>query len=153
MQTQTLHVLSEFGRYPMRLTWQSQTAKYLSRLESLSQDRILKPSLLITGSQTDYLGVPSWEKSYMTSLYQHVQTRITSTRRTPCSQPEALLQLRSRQTSRAGPHHTNSSIKHMPVSHTSARATTSTSDASWSNSDRDHVGSTLKQGGIKTCPD
>ena len=33
VQTKTLHVLSEFGRYPMHLTWQSQAAKYLGRLE------------------------------------------------------------------------------------------------------------------------
>ena len=39
VQTKTLHVLSEFGRYPMHLTWQSQAAKYLGRLESMSQDR------------------------------------------------------------------------------------------------------------------
>lgn len=57
----------------MRLTWQSQAAQYLSKLESLSQDKILKPSLLITGSQTDYLGVPSCEKTYMPSLYLHIR--------------------------------------------------------------------------------
>ena len=46
VQTKTLHVLSEFGRYPMHLTWQSQAAKYLNRLESMSQDRILKQAFI-----------------------------------------------------------------------------------------------------------
>ena len=46
VQTKTLHVLSEFGRYPMHLTWQSQAAKYLGRLESMSQDRILKQAFI-----------------------------------------------------------------------------------------------------------
>lgn len=153
MQTKTLHVLSEFGRYPMLLTWQSQAVECLSRLESMSQDRILKSSLLITGSQTDYLGVPSWEKSYMTCIYRNLQTQITFARRTPCSQMEALIQTRSRQMSLAGPQHTDSSTKDMLVSHTSARATTSTSYASWSNSKWDHVCPTLRQGGIRTYPD
>ena len=46
VQTKTLHVLSEFGRYPMHLTWQSQAAEYLGRLESMSQDRVLKQAFL-----------------------------------------------------------------------------------------------------------
>ena len=46
MQIKTLHVLSEFGRYPMHLTWQSQAAKYLGRLESMSQDRVLKQAFI-----------------------------------------------------------------------------------------------------------
>ena len=49
VQTKThhvLHVLSEFGRYPLLLTWQSQAAKYLGRLESMSQDRILKQAFI-----------------------------------------------------------------------------------------------------------
>ena len=35
VHTKTLHVLAEFGRYPLHVTWRSQTAKYLWRLESL----------------------------------------------------------------------------------------------------------------------
>ncbi len=40
VHTKALHVLAEFGRYPLHVTWQSQAAKYLQRLESLSSDGI-----------------------------------------------------------------------------------------------------------------
>ena len=46
VQTKTLHVPSEFGRHPMHLTWQSQAAKYRGRLESMSQDKILKQAFI-----------------------------------------------------------------------------------------------------------
>ncbi len=38
VHTKTLHVLAEFGRYPLHVTWQSQAAKYLQRLEALSEE-------------------------------------------------------------------------------------------------------------------
>ena len=34
IHTSTLHVLAESGRYPLKIAWQAQAAKYLSRLES-----------------------------------------------------------------------------------------------------------------------
>lgn len=79
----------------------------------------------VAGSQTKYLGVPTWEKSCMTFLYLRLQTQITFATNSPYDQPEVLIQLRYRQTSLAGHQHTDSSKKDMPVSHTSARATTS----------------------------
>ena len=44
--TKTLHVLAEFGRYPLRLTWMNQSAKYLSRLESMAPERLLKQAFI-----------------------------------------------------------------------------------------------------------
>ena len=46
VHTKTLHVLAEFGRYPLEVTWQAQAAKYLTRLESMKTDRVLKQAFL-----------------------------------------------------------------------------------------------------------
>ena len=46
VHTKTLHVLAEFGRYPLEVTWQTQSAKYLSRLKSMTTDRVLKQAFL-----------------------------------------------------------------------------------------------------------
>ena len=46
VHTKTLHVHAEFGRYPLHMSWQSQAAKYLQRLESMSLDRVLKQAFL-----------------------------------------------------------------------------------------------------------
>ena len=35
IHTSTLHVLAKFGRYPLKIAWQAQAAKYLSRLGSM----------------------------------------------------------------------------------------------------------------------
>ena len=37
VHTKTLHVLAEFRRYPLHVTWQLQAANYLSRLEQMPQ--------------------------------------------------------------------------------------------------------------------
>ena len=42
MQTTDLHVLAEFGRYPLQLSWQALAGKYLTRLETMGTDRLLK---------------------------------------------------------------------------------------------------------------
>ena len=44
--TSTLHVLAEFGRYPLKIAWQAQAAKYLSRLESMDANRTLKQAFV-----------------------------------------------------------------------------------------------------------
>ena len=44
--TLTLHVLAEFGRYPLQLSWQALAEKYLSRLEKLENNRMLKQALI-----------------------------------------------------------------------------------------------------------
>ena len=88
----------------------------------------------------------------MTFLHLHLQTQITFATHSPYSQPEVPIQLRYRQTSLARPQLTDSSKKDMPVSHTSARATTSTLDASWHSSEQDLIGLPLRQSGIATYP-
>ena len=46
IHTSTLHVLAEFGRYPLKIAWQAQAAKYLSRLESRYDNRTLKQAFV-----------------------------------------------------------------------------------------------------------
>ena len=46
VHTKTLHVFAEFGRYPLHLTWQSQSARFLERLRLMSTDRVLKQAFL-----------------------------------------------------------------------------------------------------------
>ena len=46
IHTSTLHVLAEFGRYPLKIAWQAQAAKYLSRLESMDDTRTLKQAFV-----------------------------------------------------------------------------------------------------------
>ena len=41
-QTTNLHVLAEFGRSPLQLSWQALAGKYMDRLESMDADRLLK---------------------------------------------------------------------------------------------------------------
>lgn len=46
VRTPTSHVYGEFGRYPLDISWQSQAAKYLDRLNSMSDDRVLKKAFI-----------------------------------------------------------------------------------------------------------
>ena len=46
IHTSTLHVLAEFGRYPLKIAWQAQAAKYLSRLESMDDNRTFKQAFV-----------------------------------------------------------------------------------------------------------
>ena len=47
VRTKTLHVLAEFGRFPLALNWMSQAAKYLHRLQSMDAGRALKQAFLV----------------------------------------------------------------------------------------------------------
>ena len=42
IQTTNLHVLAEVGRYPLQLSWQALAGKYLTRLENMGTDMLLK---------------------------------------------------------------------------------------------------------------
>ena len=66
VHTKTLHVLAEFGRYPLHVTWQSQAAKYLQRLESLSPDRILAQAFITDSKLPKKL---SWQSRLVTQLH------------------------------------------------------------------------------------
>ena len=46
IHTSTLHVRAEFGRYPLKIAWQAQAANYLSRLESMDDNRTLKQAFV-----------------------------------------------------------------------------------------------------------
>ena len=42
----TLHILAESGRYPLKIAWQAQAAIYLSRLESMDDNRTLNQAFV-----------------------------------------------------------------------------------------------------------
>ena len=44
--TSTVHVLAEFGRYPLQLSWQALAEKYRNRLEKLENNRMLKQAFI-----------------------------------------------------------------------------------------------------------
>ena len=46
MQTTNLHVLAEYGRYPLQLSWQAVAGKYLTRLATMGTDRLLKHAFI-----------------------------------------------------------------------------------------------------------
>ena len=46
MQTTNLHVLAEFGRYPLQISWHALAGKYLTRLETMGIDRLLKHAFI-----------------------------------------------------------------------------------------------------------
>ena len=48
--TSTLHVLAEFGRYPVQLSWQALAEKYFNRLEKLENNRMLKQAFIADSS-------------------------------------------------------------------------------------------------------
>ena len=48
VRTKTLHVLAEFGRFPLAINWMPQAAKYLHRLQSMDAGRALKQAFLLT---------------------------------------------------------------------------------------------------------
>ena len=66
VHTKTLHVLAEFGRYPLQIAWQSQAAKYLQRFESLSTDRILKHAFIADSKLPKKL---SWQANLAGQLH------------------------------------------------------------------------------------
>ncbi len=126
MQTKTLHVLSEFGRCPMHLTLAIATlVSIVARRQSMSQDRILKQACIADCRLPDKL---SWRARLGTKLHDFL---VSTPFRHRSPLPDVLLavsqkciiQLRSRQTSLAGPQHPETSRKGRPVSRTSARAT------------------------------
>ena len=46
IQTTNLHVLAEVGRYPLQLSWQALQGIYLTRLENMGTDRLLKHAFI-----------------------------------------------------------------------------------------------------------
>ena len=97
VHTKTLHVLAEFGRYPLHITWQSQAAKYLQRFESLATDRILKHAFIADSKLPKKL---SWQANLAGQLHDFLvaapsednpQRQIFSTR-SACSAHAAQLQ-------------------------------------------------------------
>ena len=75
VRTKTLHVLAEFGRYPLRLTWMAQSAKYLRRLEVMTPDRMLKQAFLADCRLPGHL---SWYSHLSTQLRPFLTSAPTS---------------------------------------------------------------------------
>ena len=70
--TSTLHVLAEFGRYPLQLSWQALAEKYLNRLEKMENNRMLKQPFI-----ADLIDLYIVSKS-VRDLAQTHQTRLCS---------------------------------------------------------------------------
>ena len=66
--TKTLHVLAEFGRFPLQLTWQALAGKYLERLENMDASRILKQAFVADCSLPTRL---SWRALFHGKLDSH----------------------------------------------------------------------------------
>ncbi len=77
VHTKTLHVLAEFGRYPLHVTRQSQAAKYLQRLESLSSNRILAQAFITDSKLPKKL---SWQSKLATQLHPSLVATPTEER-------------------------------------------------------------------------
>ena len=74
VHTKTLHVLAEFGRHLLHVTWQSQAAKYLQRLDSLSSDRILAQAFITDSKLPKKL---SWQSKPVTQLHPFLVAKPT----------------------------------------------------------------------------
>ena len=66
--TKTLHVLAEFGRFPLQLTWQALAGKCLERLENMDASRILKQAFVADCSLPTRL---SWRALFHGKLDSH----------------------------------------------------------------------------------
>ena len=69
IHTSTLHVLAEFGRYPLKIAWQAQAAEYLSCLETMDANRTLKQA---------FVADRRWSKQKSWSFQHEAQLRDVS---------------------------------------------------------------------------
>ena len=67
--TTTLHVLAEFGRFPLQLSWHALAGKYLERLKKMDADRMLKQACIADCSLPDRL---SWRFLLEARLENHL---------------------------------------------------------------------------------
>ena len=67
--TKTLHVLAEFGRFPLQLSWHALAGKYLERLEKMDTDRMLKQAFIADCSLPARL---SWRSLLEAQLEDHM---------------------------------------------------------------------------------
>ena len=67
--TKTLHVLAEFGRFPLQLSWHALASKYLERLEKMNADRMLKQAFIADCSLPARL---SWRSLLEAQLEDHM---------------------------------------------------------------------------------
>ena len=59
VHTKTLHILANLGRYPKQITWQSQAAKYMQRLEPVTLNRIQKQAFIADNKLLKEAGLAS----------------------------------------------------------------------------------------------
>lgn len=76
MHTKTTHIMAEFGRYPLKLMWQSQSARYLQHLEDLPPDRVLKQAFY---ADRRLPAAASWHARLTVQLHDHLVHTPTDT--------------------------------------------------------------------------
>ena len=81
VHTKTLHVLAEFGRYPLRLFWMDQAAKFARRLDLMEPQRLLKQAFLADCRLPAHL---SWWSHLSTQLRPYLE--FTPTEENPTLQ-------------------------------------------------------------------
>ena len=77
-RTTNLHVLAEFGRFPLQLSWQALTGKYMDRLESMDADRLIKQAFDADCRLPATQGDPATKISFTTTTC-HRQLRTCPT--------------------------------------------------------------------------
>ena len=73
-QTTNLHVLAEFGRYPLQLSWQALAGKCMDRPESIDADRLLKQAF---DADCRLPATKSWRSCYEDQLHNHLVSSRT----------------------------------------------------------------------------
>ena len=68
-QTTNLHVLAEFRRFPLQLSWQALAGKYMDRLESMDANRLLKQAF---DADCRLPATKSWRSCYEDQLHDHL---------------------------------------------------------------------------------
>ena len=76
VHTKTTHIMADFGRYPLKLKWQSQSARYLQHLEDLPPDRVLKQAFY---ADRRLPAAASWHARLTVQLHDHLVHTPTDT--------------------------------------------------------------------------
>ena len=74
MQTSNLHVLADFGRFPLQLSWQALAGRYMDRMESMDAHRLLKQAF---DAGCRLPATKSWRSCYEDQLHNHLVSSQT----------------------------------------------------------------------------
>ena len=97
INTTNLHVLADFGLFPLQLSWQALAGKHTDRLESMDTDRVGYSSkrLMLVADLSRLPATKSWGSCYEDQLLNHLGSSPTEDmphRRQGHSLPSAKMQ-------------------------------------------------------------